>query len=336
MQTYTGAATPALLELNLAENLAYHPYGLGHLGGPLTGYWSPDATDEFRQSPAQEVLKQYVDFYRTHAKDLLTGTKSRARVAIFRESASLAYNSQQPHRSTLNVEQALLEHNIPFDLVFPAQLERLADYACVVLANCECLDEDTANKLKIYVEAGGGLVATEHTGCFDEWRRPRKRSILSPLFGTSFPAATHSTFGEGRTAYLPALEHAEEPSTAPEVWYVFEEYWAAPRNTDELLAAIEHCAGAPPLRVKAQSGRPLAEAVATPSGAVAVHVLNLDTAAPLRGLEIDVHFAQAPQEVQPLSPTASYPALAFEYDEAARRVRFRLDELPRYALFRIK
>lgn len=336
VQTYTGADKPELLELNLAENLAFHPYGLGHLGGPLAGYWSPDATDEFKQSPAQQILKKYIDFYRQHAQELLVGTKSRARVAVFRESASLAYNSQQTHRSTLNIEQALLEHNVPFDLLFPAQLDRLADYACVVLANCECLDEATANKLKIYVEAGGGLVATEQTGCYDEWRRLRKRSILSPLFGTAFPAATHSTFGEGRAAYLPVLDHVEEPSTAPEVWYVFEEYWAAPRNSNALLAAIEHCAGAPPLRVTAQSGRPLAEAVETPSGAVAVHVLNLDTSAPLRALEIDVHFAQAPQEVQPISATASYQAIPFEYDEAARRVRFRFDELPRYALFRIK
>lgn len=328
---------PEQYELSLAENMAFNPKGLGHFGHPLHGVFAPDRPETATNDPIQRLARQYVDFYRQHRETLLLNTRSLARVAVYRDTESLAYNSVETHRSQLNVEQALLEANVPFDLVYPAHLNDLSRYRAVVVPNAECLGNTAAERLKVFVEAGGGLLFTEQTGHLDPWRRKRAQPVFAELLGTAVQAgeSVQASFGQGKVAYLPKLDHVEEPSTRPEVWYVFNEFWAAPRNKEQLLDALSFVAGEAPLRVRADGGRPLAEAVDTPAGSTVVHVLNLDCGAPVRGLEISLYRETAPQEILPLSPTWSYQAIPFQYDEATRRVSFRFEELARYAIFRV-
>ncbi|MCW8133549.1 MAG: beta-galactosidase trimerization domain-containing protein, partial [Planctomycetota bacterium] len=336
IQTYHHGGHAGRYELSLAENLAFNPRGLGHFGTPLKGFWAPGQAGLAEQEGEQKLAKQYLDFYRAHREQLFVETRSLASVAVYRDTESLAYNCVETHLSQVNVEQALIERNIPFDLVYPRHLEDLARYRAVILPNSECLSDAAVAKLHAYVQAGGGLLWTEQTGVYDDWRRVRPEPALKAWLGDA-PAGlpARGTFGSGKVAYLPVLDHVEQPSTKPEVWYVFNEYWAAPRNTADLLDALAYVAGPMPYAVQAQSGRPVVEAVATPCGATAVHVLNMDTEQPICGLEVRLYREEAPREILPLSPTWNYQPIPFEYDEAARQVRFRFEELPRYAVFKV-
>ncbi|MCZ7647893.1 MAG: beta-galactosidase [Planctomycetota bacterium] len=243
IQVYHQDDNERSLELSLAENLAFNPKGLGHFGTPLSGYWAPGQAQRAESEALPRLTKAYVEFYRRHREELLLRTRSLATVGVYRDSASLAWNSVETHLSQLNVEQTLLERNVPFDLLYPNHLADLPRYKAVVLANAECLDDETVARLKAYVEAGGGLLATEQSGAFDGWRRKRPRSALAELFGPEFPGGARQEYGRGRAAYLPRLEHKARPETSPDVWYIFNSYWAPVGNDQELLDALRYAAG---------------------------------------------------------------------------------------------
>ncbi|GMV82990.1 MAG: hypothetical protein AMXMBFR7_41740 [Planctomycetota bacterium] len=335
IQTYHHGAG-AEYELNLAENLAFNPKGLGHFGHPLHGFWAPGGSLSAERDENARLAKAYIEFYRRHREELFLQTRSLARIAVFRDTPSLTWNSLETHLSQLNVEQTLIERNIPFDLLFATQLPELERYAAVVLANAECLSDEICARLKSYVERGGGLLLTEQTAQYDAWRRRRPRSALAELFGPAWPSSVHVQYGDGRVAYLPELAHAAQPAASPDVWYVFNKYWASVGNAEALLGALHHVAGTPPWSIQTQSGRPLAEAVAAPNGSRIVHVLNLDPQQTLRGLAVTLACEAAPTEVLPLSPLRSFDALPFEYDADAKQVRFRMEESPRYLAFRVR
>lgn len=329
--------SPSHYELSLAENLAFNAKGLGHFGGPMSGFWAPGHAHLAESDERQRVARQYIEFYRQHREALFLNTRSLATVAVYRDTESLAYNAVETHLSQINVEQMLIERNIPFDLIYPRHLNDLSRYRAVVLANAECLSDESAATLTAFVEHGGGLLITDETGKYDAWRRARAKPALARLLGADFQPSqpTRASFGNGKAAFLPKLEHVEQPSTQPEVWYVFNEYWAAPKNTAEILEALNFVAGEMPWSASAASGRPIVEALATPSGATAVHVINMDTAAPIRGLEVSLYLEAAPREILPLSATWTYQPIPFEYDAAAKRLRFRFEELQRYAVFKV-
>ena len=155
------------------------------------------------------------------------------------------------------------------------------------------------------------------------------------MFGPEFPGATRGRFGEGRVAYLPKLEQPDWPSTRPEVWYFFNQFWSVVDNAEELLEALDYVAVEWPWSVTCTSGIPLAEGLATKGGGKALHVVNLDPEQPLRDLELSVACDTAPQEVMPLGPGMDYQALAFDYDAEAKRVRFGFGEAQRYVMFHI-
>ncbi len=82
--------------------------------------------------------------------------------------------------------QAALERHLPIaiitddDVADPARLRR---YAVLLLPNSACLSEQQAQALAAYVQAGGGLVATFETGCYDEFGVHRAKPALAKVFG---------------------------------------------------------------------------------------------------------------------------------------------------------
>jgi len=337
VQVYNEGRTLESYEISLAENLAFNPRGLGHFGTPHSGFWAPGQAATVETDPRQKLTKQYFDFYRLHRAELYLRTKSLARVAVFRDTPSLAWNSVETHLTQINLEQNLLEWNVAFDLLYAPQLKDLSKYRAIVLPNAECLSDELLATFKHYVEGGGGLVLLENTGRFDEWRRERVPHGLTTFFGDEFNPRTpiRKTMGEGRVIFLPNVEHFEQPSTRPEVWFIFNEYWAAPKNAHELMDGVFTASGELPWTVKAAAGRPLADGFLTPSGARALHVLNLDPHQPLRNLECSIELETAPAQILPLSPTWTYEPIPFHYDADRRRAYFGFNELKRYVLFKI-
>jgi hypothetical protein len=79
---------------------------------------------------------------------------------------------------------ALVRARIPY---LPVHLDDLDKYAgrvtTLVLPNIGALSDSQAVAIRRFVERGGSLVATGHTGLYDEWGDPRPDFALADLYG---------------------------------------------------------------------------------------------------------------------------------------------------------
>jgi hypothetical protein len=151
-------------------------------------------------------------FLRTRNDTLYGERPIYADVAVLRSWPSMAYNSANWWLGPFVCEQGLWESRIPFGIVFDRNLNDLSAHKVVLLANQDALSDDAVAKLKAFVEAGGGLVATDATGKLDDWRRKRETNALTEAFGLKMQdKPERKTVGRGRVAYLPKLEPPAKP-----------------------------------------------------------------------------------------------------------------------------
>ena len=125
--------------------------------------------------------------------------ESAADVAVLHSYASLAYNNDRPYQSTWLFEQALIQSQIPFDIIFDEHLKDLSKYRVLVLADQECLDEKQCDLIRRFVQGGGGLVATEFTSLFTD-RHVRRRDFELSGF-ISGAGADLCTVGGGQAPF---------------------------------------------------------------------------------------------------------------------------------------
>ena len=292
--TYTGGGRGG--KLQMAEAMAFNRQTLGQIGDGLAGY----------NFPADQ--KAYVSFFRDRF-DLYRDVQSRPDVAVLHSYASMAYNNDLPWQSTMLMEQALIRSKVPFEIIFDAQLNDLAKYSALVLPDQECLGEAQMALIRKYVESGGGLVATEQTSIYDEWRRRRESFGLRDVFGIdapkyrenlytfrpypganpgagmprqasaarAAPAPVRRNFGRGRSAYIPQVRPAvAKPAGAA----MTSEYWKLPVNWPQIVDEVRWAANGFSLEVK---GPPtlVAEPLDQPgTGRVLIHLINYDERRP--------------------------------------------------------
>ena len=162
------------------------------------------------------VTKQYLDFWHTH-EDLYTNVAGAEDVAILYSYPSMAYmlNNSNPDAAG----QILQQSQIPYDVIFDQQLDSVAKYKVLILANQESLADSIINIITDFVKKGGGLVVTGRTALLDNWRRLRKPYGLSDIFGdvtykqddwnfyfpdTLFSVGETASYGKGKAIYLPS------------------------------------------------------------------------------------------------------------------------------------
>lgn len=210
------------------------------------------------------LLQKYITFYRNQFEHF-GNTRNIADVAILRSFPSMAYSNYNTHQSTILFEQVLIQCKIPFDIIFDDNLKDLSKYKALILANQECLGDDHLELIREFVRQGGGLVATENTSLYDDWRRNRQSFGLKDLFGLEKPSSvrsrsqdggamesvqeyelrqsgntTKTQFGKGKVAYIPTIE----PSIArPPTSSMTNRYWKLPLNYLEMVNAIKWAAG---------------------------------------------------------------------------------------------
>lgn len=206
------------------------------------------------------VTEKYIDFYRKN-RGMYLESEDVAPVAVFRSYASLTYHHAHAQLSAILVEQALIQSRIPFALVFDEHLRNLADYKVLILPNSECLSDEQLSLIRRYVDGGGGLVVTEQTGLYDEWRRARVQPGLSGLvegqlsgsdyqeeveFQLNGPAAgMRKQAGRGRVAYLPSLQF-DGVLPPPEPYFtITNRFWKRPKNWKDITDAVNWAAGDP-------------------------------------------------------------------------------------------
>ena len=210
-------------------------------------------------------LKKYVTFYHNQFEHY-GNTRNIADVAILRSFPSMAYSNYNTHQSVILFEQVLIQCKIPFDIIFDDNLKDLSKYSVLILANQECLGDDQLELIREFVRKGGGLVATENSSLYDEWRRNRQSFGLKDLFGLERPSSirsirgqdggamesiqeyelrqsgntTKTQYGKGKVAYIPTIEPSiNRPPTAAMV----NKYWKLPVNYLEMANAIKWASG---------------------------------------------------------------------------------------------
>ncbi|WP_197414116.1 beta-galactosidase [Terracidiphilus gabretensis] len=224
--TYTSESEAAL-----GECLAFNQT-IGYAGG----------------SPLSPLMLKYIDFYRKN-RDLYVGTQDVASVAVLRSYASITYNHARAGLSAILMEQALIQSNVPFHMIFDEHLESLSPSKCkvLILPNSECLSDSQIALIRRFVEAGGGLIATEQTGLYDTWRRVRLTPGLQGLVADPSPSISKNVntgttmrneVGEGRVAYIPAIEF-DGTMPPPEPYFTIGmSFWKRPKNWRQLIDAI--------------------------------------------------------------------------------------------------
>jgi hypothetical protein len=211
-------------------------------------------------NPLLPETLRYIEFYRKN-RDMYRESEDIAPVAVFRSYASLTYHHSGAQLSAILVEQTLIQSRIPFVLVFDEHLRNLADYKVLILPNSECLSDEQISIIRRYVEGGGGLVVTEQTGLYDEWRRVRTQPGLSGLVegqlsGSEYQedvksqsngpeAGKRKQAGRGRVAYLPSLEFDGALPPSEPYFTITNRFWKRPINWKEITDAVCWAAGDP-------------------------------------------------------------------------------------------
>jgi hypothetical protein len=166
----------------------------------------------------------------------------------------MAYNNDRPYQSTYLYEQVLIQKKIPFDIIFDEQLKDLSRYKVLILADQECLSNDKLDLVRKFVQDGGGLIVTEFTSLYTEWRERKREFGLKDLIqldapewnGRPFPESIINTpiirkeSGKGRVVYIPEVKPSiPKPTASP----MTSRYWKLPVNSADLTDAVKWAAG---------------------------------------------------------------------------------------------
>jgi hypothetical protein len=297
---------------------------------PVAGYPGAPFLASSIFTPILEFFREYNDRYFTEADNV-------ADVAVLRTWASMAYSIGATSVPADLMEQVLIQHKIPFDLLFEEQLERIGRYAAVILAGQECISNTQAEVLLQYVRKGGTLVLAGNTGQYNEWRERRR---VNPLL----PARNE---GQGRIIYIPQIvqaatgtarpQAAEDPepgAAAQTAQRMTPAQWVLPKNHAEIRNAI---VGGLPKGLSITSGAPLTtvmEILNRPKTLeTIVHFINFDRQKDLSPFPVTVRrqFAGRVKSVTCFSPDRDDP-VALPFAESGDQVLFTMPATRLYAM----
>ncbi len=355
--TYTGESA-----LQMAEAMAYNRQCIGMVGGMLAGYELSENRDDigfdnpyswgaYSESHAQMIRKtEYINFFRGNF-DYYRDINNIADVAVLHSYSTLAFNNDRPYQSIYLFEQVLIQAKIPFDIIFDNNLSDLSRYKVLVLADVECLSEEKMELIRKFVKNGGGLVATEHSTLYTEWRRRKKNFGLKDLFrvdaprwlGTNTPESILETepvknsFAPGRVVYLPEVKPALKKPPAAEM---LNHYWKLPLNQKEIIDAVEWAAGSElSLNVDAPETVTIELTEKKDRSRVMLHLLNYDSGHGSMmkniGVSLDIPDGRKVESVLNLSPDRD-KANKIDFTIEGRRVKFQIPLLDTYELAVIK
>lgn len=210
-------------------------------------------------NPLTPEMVKYIAFYRRN-RDLFIGSEDLASVAVLRSYPSITYHNARAQLSAILVEQALIQARVPFYLVFDEHLHQFSPSKCkvLILPDSECLSDEQLASIRRFVEAGGGLIATEQAGLYDSWRRLRVKpglqglvdhQVLAPAYEerVAMPPTVpglpvRKEFGKGRVVYFPGIEF-DGPLPAAEPYFTIgRQFWKRPKNWAELIDAVDWAA----------------------------------------------------------------------------------------------
>jgi hypothetical protein len=322
--------------VQMAESMVYNRQSLGTIGEGLGGYTLP------------EEERRYIRFFREHF-DLYRDVKTVADVALLYTHATMGFNNDRPAVSFMLFAQTLIQAKVPFDLIFDQHLRDLSKYRVLVLADQECLSDEQLELIRKFVRQGGGLVATEHTSLYTEWRWRRLEFGLKDLWrvaaapawrGIDSPEEVLKTgpvreqVGRGRVVYLgevkPAI--AKPPGVA-----MTSQYWKLPENWEELVDSVRWAAGG---RLTLEVEAPLtvtAELLKQPeTGRLLLHLINydLERTPKVENIQVRLRGGEEAKELLVLSPDEGAQTLTLTRKEGT--LAFTVPALKAYTVVQIR
>ena len=165
-------------------------FGQQIAGGAQIDYYLLGLFDQENSTPL-DAVREFMQWHAANG-DRLTGTRSRARVALYHSRASELHAGAATtgrHRANAfrGAYRALLEGRVPFDFVSDERMadagaaEMLAQYDVILLSNVSSLGDHEAALLDVFVQQGGTLIATGETGLYDERGNRREGFALDCL-----------------------------------------------------------------------------------------------------------------------------------------------------------
>lgn len=250
------------VKLSIAESACYggHPFPATWANRP----WGRDGKTLYLSPERGPALRRYMRFFADH-EDLYAGSVSLANVGVLYSTPSTDFDRDVAQAHIQGLEQVLLQHQIPFGIIFDAHGLAEADYELVCVPNQRLLSDQLCGMLREHVEGGGALLLTGEPGRFDEYHRERADGALADLYDHE------------RVTWL---EDAPEQALAGPEGRVTPLYPYLPEAHEEVAAAVlQALRGRPPVRVA--SGRYIGVSVyRTAEGQVAVHLLNYANSRP--------------------------------------------------------
>lgn len=315
-------------ELNAAVRTAFNYQktvpGFGVQGGPfLQGGFN--------------AFTPIMEFFREHNDRYLTGTTNVADVAVLRNWPSMAYSIGPTLVPTILMEQVLIQHRIPFDILYEEQLDRIHRYRAVVLAGQECLSSKHVEALLAFARNGGSLIFTGNTGQFNEWRERRRSNPLLSGMERSESVSVRGE-GKGKLVYIPAIvegDHAgaaEREADNPEIVASADQKshrfppqrWVLPRNHQEIRrAVVDSLDGGLSVASDAPLTTVLEALNRQASRESILQFVNFDRKNPVAAIPVVMRaqFDTPVKSVLCYSPDSDAPA-PVQFQESAGRIRF--------------
>jgi hypothetical protein len=140
--------------------------------------------------PVSNTLAPFIRFFHKR-RDLLRKTKVVADVAVLRSFPSQVFANSNYAQFTYQLEEALIENRICFQIIYDHHLNDLKRYRALVLAACIALSDEQIEQIRQYIKSGGRICIIGPTATHDEWMLPREKPALDDI-----PAANVVRIGQ--------------------------------------------------------------------------------------------------------------------------------------------
>jgi hypothetical protein len=236
------------------------------------------------------------------------------------------------------MEQVLIQHKAPFDIIADDHIGSLGRYRAVVLPEQESLSKDTVDRLLAYARNGGVLVFTGRTASYNE---RRERRSVNPLLSLIPPEArkriSSRAEGKGRLVYVPQILRARggsdnEPVENPEIQIsrrvrserLEPSEWTLPKNHDEIFHAVtDHLSEGLSISTDAPLTTVMELVNRAKTRETIVHFINFDRKKTTGPFTVDLRkqFSGGVKSVTYISPDAD-DQKPLDFKEASGRLNF--------------
>jgi len=312
--------------IEMAEQMAFNNQkyleGFGYHGAGYNHY-------------AQRVFTPLAEFFREYNDRYYTETDNVADCAVFRSWPSMAYSVSSTWIPTVLAEQVLIQHKLPFDIIFDRHIDRISRYGAVILPGQESLSTENIERLTNYVRAGGTLVFTGNTADYNGYRARRRVNPLLALMKLERrpEVTTVRSLGKGKLVYIPEIVPGME-ITPWERWAFPSSQWVLPANHEEVANAITRylpdgpslCTEAPLTTVAEMLNRPK-------SRETILHFVNYDQGRRLDPFRVKLkpQFKGRVSRVEILSPEFDQPE-KLEFSVEGGKLVFTVPEMGMYSM----